>query len=702
MAEGTDNIKKELKSLGEETAAIFQEALTSIAASFGEKLREETDTLDSAQKALLRNFKNNISSAAGAASSLVDIQSKLRDGSIKENDLAKAKASIESRINKLSVTSISLKKAEVKLTDDQIQREEDAFIFLRKQKNEIQNLVNLQDEVTKELGATGTALGVIDKLFKSIGINNPFGEALELTKASRASIKLAEQELEQLQDKDSIRGKELNDQILESTKTIDLVKNIGNELKETFSANNLLLAAGTAIAQKLVQQFFKLNELQVNSRRNTGELVDRTSQFNTSLVLTTDYLEQVNSLTEQFGFNTTKAFDAINIEEAATLTKMLGLAANESGALALNAQISGENLKDGADQAVRAINPAFSQRKILQDIAKLSASIAISFENSNVALAKAASDAKELGLNLSQVDKIAGSLLDIESSIAKEFEAEVISGRQLNLERARYFALTNDLAGVTKELTKQGITQESFAAGTRIEQEAIAGAIGLGREELAASLQEQALLANMSEQDIKRKERADLQALTVQQSLSDSMAKLADFVAAPLALIASIVDSGPIMIGVFSTLAALLLKSAISAGITATSILSATQPFLIPLLIGSIAGITAAIVNSTADDMISPNGYGERILTGPEGSIALNNNDTVIAGTNLGGGLPSLARENTRNNNTQLDYEKLANAIAMGAEKGTSRANVTTNLDGAKVSNRIQAPLAMSTRKYSV
>ena len=100
-----------------------------------------------------------------------------------------------------------------------------------------------------------------------------------------------------------------------------------------------------------------------------------------------------------------------------------------------------------------------------------------------------------------------------------------------------------------------------------------------------------------------------------------------------------------------------------------------------------VAGV--AYSYATADDMVSPKGYGSRVLSGPEGSIALNNNDTVIAGTNLGGG-------GGRNNSTPLDYEKLANAIQSGA----SRAQI--NLDGAKVSNRIQAPLAMSTRKYSV
>jgi len=44
-----------------------------------------------------------------------------------------------------------------------------------------------------------------------------------------------------------------------------------------------------------------------------------------------------------------------------------------------------------------------------------------------------------------------------------------------------------------------------------------------------------------------------------------------------------------------------------------------------------------AFLSSTADDMIQP-GYGKRTLLSPEGAIRLNDKDTVIAGTNLGGG----------------------------------------------------------------
>jgi hypothetical protein len=47
---------------------------------------------------------------------------------------------------------------------------------------------------------------------------------------------------------------------------------------------------------------------------------------------------------------------------------------------------------------------------------------------------------------------------------------------------------------------------------------------------------------------------------------------------------------------------------------------------------------------SKGDDVVSP-GYGKRVLSTPEGSIALNNKDTIVAGTDLGGGggsMPSI------------------------------------------------------------
>jgi hypothetical protein len=65
----------------------------------------------------------------------------------------------------------------------------------------------------------------------------------------------------------------------------------------------------------------------------------------------------------------------------------------------------------------------------------------------------------------------------------------------------------------------------------------------------------------------------------------------------------------------------------------------------IPLAAIAVAGLLALLSKSkseaTVNDGIFPaaggSGYGKRVLTGPEGSIQLNNKDTVIAGTNLFG-----------------------------------------------------------------
>lgn len=70
---------------------------------------------------------------------------------------------------------------------------------------------------------------------------------------------------------------------------------------------------------------------------------------------------------------------------------------------------------------------------------------------------------------------------------------------------------------------------------------------------------------------------------------------------------------------------------------------AATLGVGVPAILGAtavgLAAIGGLIYAMTADDLMSPGkgtpGYGSRTLTGPEGTIALNNKDTVIAGTNL-------------------------------------------------------------------
>ena len=126
--------------------------------------------------------------------------------------------------------------------------------------------------------------------------------------------------------------------------------------------------------------------------------------------------------------------------------------------------------------------------------------------NNPVELAKAVQTAKQFGMELSNVDGIAGSLLNFEQSISNELEAELLLGKNINLEKARQAALNNDLATVAEEVAKQAGSAAEFTAMNRLQQEALAKAVGMSREDLAKSLQSREILAKLGGKD------ADMQA----------------------------------------------------------------------------------------------------------------------------------------------------------------------------------------------
>ena len=101
-------------------------------------------------------------------------------------------------------------------------------------------------------------------------------------------------------------------------------------------------------------------------------------------------------------------------------------------------------------------------------------------------------------MTLEQTKNISSKLLNFEDSISAELEAELLTGQDLNLERARYLALMGDSAGAAEELMKNlgpnGL--EKFQKMNVIQQEAYARALGMSADELADSLVKERQLQN--------------------------------------------------------------------------------------------------------------------------------------------------------------------------------------------------------------
>jgi len=253
-------------------------------------------------------------------------------------------------------------------------------------------------------------------------------------------------------------------------------------------------------ADKQVTDIAKKYQITKDSARAIyGSLVDQAKKVDDIRVGYKQIIEanfQIADLTE-FTVIATKE----QLQAQVELTKLLGVQVED--ALKLQELYSINNIE--ADKGTEIIYDqiaAFanenklliSGNKLMSDIAKTSNLIKLNFKGGLNELVKTTLEAKKLGLSLDQVSKTADALLNFEQSISSELEAELLTGRNINLEKARQAALNNDIAGLTEAIAEQGYDAAGFAKLNRIQQEAIAKTLGMSASELADSLYKQEII----------------------------------------------------------------------------------------------------------------------------------------------------------------------------------------------------------------
>ena len=563
----------------------------------------------------------------------------------------------------------------------------------------IDKIIDRQKEVNRQLGFAPKFAAGLDKALQKAGL-----PALGIADALAETQK----EAQRVEDVGGKAAKNFN-------ALRDFTKRFTENLSESVSLTNIL-QAGFAL---VLNSALALNKTQTDFRRLTGETATNLNEYNNALISTNDQLKTMVGLTDQFGFNANRAFDAINIQEATELRDLMGLSAEEASNLAFFAQASGTNLKEAAANIYEGVDGAFSQKKILQEVGNVSTSIAMTFGGNLELMGETANEAKRLGLNLQQVDKIADGLLDIETSIRNEFVAETILQKDLNLERARFFALTNDINGLTKEIGNNQEFINTFATGTRIEQQAISEALGLSRDEVSKMIFDQSIINELTTEEAAKKAGMsieDAKRLTLQQSITKSVEKLTQALAGPLEAFAALADNAFVLyttlgligtislartIGSLVTMGSTLAANAIAAGATSSALsLGLAVPAIIAgvaLLGGSLAAMYAESKQQVKDGL-APSSRGPFTITDSFGATAITTpGDNLAVSPNVG------LRGTSRNeaSSMQLDYNQLADAIAKGAERGTSKARLALNVDGRKFADSQQVPNVLGQYKFS-
>tara|TARA_R110000868_G_scaffold140198_2_gene355532 strand:- start:1297 stop:3666 length:2370 start_codon:yes stop_codon:yes gene_type:complete len=163
-----------------------------------------------------------------------------------------------------------------------------------------------------------------------------------------------------------------------------------------------------------------------------------------------------------------------------------------------NLEDNTKNLMYGAKMASLSNNVMLNEKDIMKDVAKSGAAVKISIQGGAEALGRAAAQAKAVGLSLDKVNNIAGGLLDFESSINAELEAQLLTGKNINLEQARLYAINNDMEGLSREIAKNVGTSAEFSKMNRLQQDAISKAVGMDRDEVAQMLVDKEALQGLS------------------------------------------------------------------------------------------------------------------------------------------------------------------------------------------------------------
>ena len=277
------------------------------------------------------------------------------------------------------------------------------------------------------------------------------------------------------------------------------------------------LAAGIALAVKAMMDFVNNT---VELRQELGISVGQSAKLSLNVTAAEKTLKIMGGRAgEVKNFTTAIAGEFGNVGEIsfgvaqqfAKISAFTGLSGQNAAVLAKQIQViqggsleTSLNMIETYDSIARAAGVA--PGLVLADIAQSTKLFAEFAKDGGENIAEAAAQAAKLGINLSTVAGIADSLLNIEQSLTNELEAEVLLGRDLNLDKARELALMGDLEGLQKEITDGLVSQAEFSEMNVIQRKAMAAAIGVSVQDLGKMVAGEQTSAQLAEERQKKQE----------------------------------------------------------------------------------------------------------------------------------------------------------------------------------------------------
>ena len=414
--------------------------------------------------------------------------------------------------------------------------------------------VSLGKQINKLSGIQGTGLDKILFLTKSIDIAKEAQKSgdKEAIRQSKLSLDLKKRILNGeadeetiLREKSKLSGKYLDDieAVAENIKGMpnfaekaslekqaqDKINDFRNKTKEVSNLLSSPTAMGVAVIGFLVKQMVDFAQKTLEVRQNLGTSVVESARLAGNMKVAGLAAKSVGGSSEQAEaaisamvdeFGTTASISSDLAIGLGRVTGQFGISGANAAKLLKSMQgINGASaetnlsLISAVGELARAEGVA--PGAVLNDIAESTETFAQFAKGGWENLAKAAIEARKLGLNLGTVASIAENLLDFESSIEKEMEASMLLGRQMNLDKARELALSGDLAGLAEEVKNQVGSQAEFEAMNVVQRKALAAAMGVTVSDLSKMVAGEKTSAQLAEDRVKtEKDLARLQMIS--------------------------------------------------------------------------------------------------------------------------------------------------------------------------------------------
>ncbi len=484
--------KKRIQDVNKELG-FLEDQLLSIADRLSSTIKDAiTDIKDEAlgvSEIFGRNLNKSIKDIARESDKILANTLKLSQGSAKLSDIKKSEYNIQLKQLSAQRNLDALFKSGLLTEKDKLKAETEIAEAVEAQNILLKDQLAYAAKIQKNMGITGKILQGINK----IPILGNFIDAEEAL--AKAQVEASKE--------GATRTK-----VLKSA-----FSSLGDSLKTNLTDPLVYVGLTVSAFKKLVELGFSFSQRTADIARNMGITTQQANAYNKALYTSFKLSKEQSASVKAFAeanqnvndyLGTSVVFSEQILSTQTALVKRAGLTNEEAARFAELSFVTGKSQEEIYDTIGAQNKGILSNRKVLGQVLKVSGQLAAQYKNNPIELAKAVTQANKLGLTLEQTQQISKGLLNFEDSISAELEAELLTGKDLNLEKARYLALQGKSAEAAEEIAKQVGSAEEFSRMNVIQQESLARAAGMSADELADSLVKREAISKLQSEEFRR------------------------------------------------------------------------------------------------------------------------------------------------------------------------------------------------------